>query len=109
MISYTISLPTTKKGVIIDFFLRALRICSLEFLEEELQYVNIYHRLRYPRTFFTYFRCRDLEQTKRGRQTGHDPQHNHSMLGVDRTHGGAGGPHNEDSYHFRQDRKEVRP
>ena len=38
-----------KRGILIGFFLRALRICSKEFLEEEFQFiVNIFSELKYP-------------------------------------------------------------
>ena len=40
----------TKSGVVIGFFLRAIRICSEEYLEEEFMYIeNAFVRLRYPR------------------------------------------------------------
>ena len=39
----------TKRGVVIGFFLRAIRICSEEFLEEEFKYViESFRKLRYP-------------------------------------------------------------
>ena len=39
----------TKTGTVIGFFLRAYRICSEEFLEDELQYViNAFKKLAYP-------------------------------------------------------------
>ncbi|XP_069972214.1 uncharacterized protein [Penaeus vannamei] len=41
----------TKEGVVIGFFLRALRICSPEFLEEEMQHVcNTLQHLHYRRS-----------------------------------------------------------
>ena len=40
----------TKEGVVIGFFLRALRVCSPEFLEAEINHViKSFQRLRYPR------------------------------------------------------------
>ena len=40
----------TKSGVVIGFFLRALRICSPEYLGEEIQYItNAFTKLGYPK------------------------------------------------------------
>lgn len=42
----------TKSGVVIGFFLRALRICDPQFLEEEIQYIKeTFSQLYYPRCF----------------------------------------------------------
>ena len=42
----------TKSGVVIGFFLRAYRICSKEFLDDEIRYViNSFKMLRYPEGF----------------------------------------------------------
>ena len=39
----------TKSGVLIGFFLRALRICSEEYLENECTYIKeAFHKLKYP-------------------------------------------------------------
>ena len=39
----------TKTGIVLGFFLRAFRICSHEFLEEELQYIRgVFTKLGYP-------------------------------------------------------------
>ena len=47
-----------KRGVVIGFFLRALRVCSPEFLEEECQYIyDTFRRLRYPPHIIR--RCRE--------------------------------------------------
>ncbi|XP_069992431.1 uncharacterized protein [Penaeus vannamei] len=45
----------TKEGVVIGFFLRALRVCSPEFLEEEMQHVcNTFKHLHYHRSKLTH-------------------------------------------------------
>jgi len=47
----------TKEGVVIGFFLRALRICSPEFLEDEMKHVyNTFQHLHYPRSMLTHLR-----------------------------------------------------
>lgn len=41
-----------KRGVLIGFFLRALRICSPEYLEEECSHIaNTFHKLKFPSHF----------------------------------------------------------
>nr|XP_053634276.1 uncharacterized protein LOC128689811 [Cherax quadricarinatus] len=51
----------TKRGVIIGFFLRALRICSNEFLEEECTIIEqVFFKLHYPRHFIRDCRRRAL-------------------------------------------------
>nr|XP_053633351.1 uncharacterized protein LOC128689237 [Cherax quadricarinatus] len=51
----------TKRGVIIGFFLRALRICSNEFLEEECTIIEqVFSKLHYPRHFIRDCRRRAL-------------------------------------------------
>lgn len=52
----------TKSGTVIGFFLRALRICDVEFLQEEINNVfDSFIRLYYPRGFIT--RC--LEKARK--------------------------------------------
>lgn len=42
----------TKSGVVIGFFLRALRICSPDYLNEENDYIfKVFESLRYPKAF----------------------------------------------------------
>nr|XP_053626641.1 uncharacterized protein LOC128684471 [Cherax quadricarinatus] len=51
----------TKRGVIIGFFLRTLRICSNEFLEEECTIIEqVFSKLHYPRHFIRDCRRRAL-------------------------------------------------
>jgi len=39
-----------KRGVVLGFFLRALRICSKEYLEEEIQHIiSSFTKLKYPK------------------------------------------------------------
>lgn len=46
--------PKTKSGVIIGFFIRAFRICSREFLAEELQFItDSFRLLMYPHHFIS--------------------------------------------------------
>ena len=41
----------TKRGIVIGFYLRALRICDDDFLKDEIKYINdAFSRLRYPNT-----------------------------------------------------------
>ena len=43
---------STKRGIVIGFYLRAMRICDEEFLEEEISHINTaFARLRHPPTF----------------------------------------------------------
>ncbi|XP_069992969.1 uncharacterized protein [Penaeus vannamei] len=57
----------TKAGVVIGFFLRALRICSPEFLEE-IQHVRYtFQHLHYPRSMLTHLR-RKAEFMSRSRR-----------------------------------------
>ena len=42
----------TKSGVLLGFFLRALRICSSDFLENEFEYITeTFRKLKYPKGF----------------------------------------------------------
>lgn len=41
-----------KSGIVIGFFLRAFRVCSKEFLEEEIRHIfHTFERLKYPKGF----------------------------------------------------------
>lgn len=62
----------TKRGVLIGFFLRALRICSPEFVEEECHHITtMFQRLRFPQHIIN--SCREkatkiMESTREQRQ-----------------------------------------
>ncbi|XP_069980163.1 uncharacterized protein [Penaeus vannamei] len=59
------SFKKTKEGVVIRFFLRALRICIPDFLKEEMQHVcNTLQHLRYPRSMLSHQGREDHEQIK---------------------------------------------
>ena len=58
----------TKSGVAIGFFLRALRICSEEFLDEEIKHIfNVFTALRYPKALLVKWknRAKRIRSTKR--------------------------------------------
>ena len=58
-----------KSGIVISFFLRALRICSDEFLEPEITHIfEVFKRLRYPKAFI--IRC--LRKAKKIRDRPRD-------------------------------------
>ena len=43
---------SVKSGIVLGFFLRALRVCSKEYLEEEIQHImSSFIRLKYPKGF----------------------------------------------------------
>ncbi|XP_069993303.1 uncharacterized protein [Penaeus vannamei] len=64
---FSVYTKRTKEGVVIGFFLRALRICSLEFLEEEMQHVcNTFQHLHYPRSMLTHRQIATSSGTKIG-------------------------------------------
>ena len=47
----------TKRGIIIGFYRRSLRICSSKYLDEEFNYmVNSFLNLLYPKFFYTIFK-----------------------------------------------------
>ena len=57
-----------KSGIVIGFFLRALRVCSDEFLEPEIAHIfEVFDRLKYPKAFIT--RCLRKAKKIRGRST----------------------------------------
>ena len=59
----------TKEGVVIGFFLRALRVSSPEFLEEEVRYVTeAFQRLQYPRGLLLQLRRKAEEIRSRPRE-----------------------------------------
>ena len=63
----------TKEGVVIGFFLRAIRICSTEFLEDEAKYItNTFQRLRYPRGMLLRLRRKAEEIMNRPRDNPQD-------------------------------------
>ena len=59
----------TKEGVVIGFFLRALRVCSPEFLEDEVNHViTAFQHLRYPRGLLLLLRRKAEEIASRPKE-----------------------------------------
>ena len=62
---YSAHSSRVKSGVIIGFYLRAYRVCSEEYLNEELEHIQkIFTELRYPKVMLT--RCRQKAKKIRG-------------------------------------------
>ena len=52
----------TKRGIIIGFYLRALRICSLNYLNDEFIHIeNSFLNLQYPKSFIHYAKSKALK------------------------------------------------
>ena len=50
-----------KKGIIIGFYFRALRICTPNFLNDEFDYIeNSFMQLQYPKSFIQYVKIKVL-------------------------------------------------
>ena len=57
-----------KRGVVIGFFLRAYRICSEEYIEEEIKHIiSAFTKLKYPRGFLVNLKKKALDIRKRSR------------------------------------------
>lgn len=70
-----------KSGIIIGFFLRAYRICSPEYLEDELKYIiTTFSKLRYPKGVI--LKSRRKAQKIRNRQTNENEMENRNILVV---------------------------
>ena len=66
----------------IGFFLRAIRICNKDFLEEEFRYLEqAFGRLGYPRGMIKKLRGKAIEITNRGKDRDRDPE-KHQYLSV---------------------------
>ncbi|XP_069992353.1 uncharacterized protein [Penaeus vannamei] len=75
----------TKEGVVIGFFLQALRLCRPEFLEGEMQHVcNTFQHLHYPRFMLTHLRrkAEKIMSRPRGEDNQNKTENNHPSLGI---------------------------
>ena len=60
----------TKRGIIIGFYLRALRICSSKYLNDEFIHIeNSFLSLQYPKSFIHYAKSKALKIHKNQSQT----------------------------------------
>ena len=56
----------TKRGIIIGFYLRALRICSSKYLNDEFNHIeNSFLNLQYPKSFIHYAKSKALKIHKK--------------------------------------------
>ena len=63
----------TKSGIVIGFFLRAFRICSEEYIEDEVSHIfSIFRDLKYPKALL--IKCRNKARQIRNRKTGQQKQ-----------------------------------
>ena len=69
----------TKRGIIIGFYLRALRICSSKYLNDEFIHIeNSFLTLQYPKSFIHYAKSKALKIHNNALLL-HTSQHNHNI------------------------------
>ena len=60
-IYYSHHINTTKRGIIIGFYLRALRICSLKYLNDEFNHIENSFLNLYPKSFIHFAKSKALK------------------------------------------------
>ena len=55
-----------KRGIVLGFFLRAYRICSKEYIDEEIQHIiSSFTKLKYPKGFLLNLKTKALQIRRR--------------------------------------------
>ena len=67
---FSVHTDKVKRGIVIGFFLRAFRVCSEEYLEEEIQHIILsFMKLKYPKGFLLNLKKKAINIRNRSKRT----------------------------------------